>query len=938
MPLYQQPRFVYDYTSTLDESDDILDDQDFIIGTYFYGDSASEGNHFFSFNYHVNNVLPYVSDHSNNTKNGNVAFVDLALAVKPQQSYRMGIAMISPIRNTTTKQIISYQCTFSHSTDEVYVAADYKWIWSGPHFTLGIPMLIISFLLTSSTFLCCAHKFVPKSQDETGDINAQTDISDPDADSPPQYEPREFLKISSQNLLHSESTNDQSLISGSSLKSKLLLYLRVLWDNARAVFLASDAQIVNVCGSDVYYFNWYQKYLLLYSIVCGCLCMFVLFPLYVTSDDHQVQFSDFASTTIASLNFHTSRRLYVFFVITLLIPIMGCLLLYAIRRLSRTIVKSNNNYGCLYTVMVSNVPSYIRSRQELIEEFSERYGQQHIVDAHICFDLDAINRIDLQITKTESELKRAKRQFQVTNVKPTIKINNVTVDLISQLELRISHMQESLVKKTQQGVDATGYAFVTFSSIEMAKYCIEDHRVFCCGYSFPTWLCESNGAFGGYQITQAPEPTDVLYDNLGYTHVSTRIRQFATNIILLMVLTTLYMLNVIYMYVNWWKAQNYSTIYEMINHGTSNYYGIAFLQVLVELAPEIVSAVNELLRFIVELLTNFEKHHTRIGFRRAVLQKTAFFLTMTTAFLPFFWTWYKGVWQVKRRAVIPFDNYYYFFNALLSQGIISMMVVLWTIAKSIELFIVFMRCMWQLVRSGRMARPEFDYEVASGFKITILFMMLVYGPIAPVFFVFCVLYLLISFFIDKFFIMFLYERCHDSDGQILNHVADQISYYLAICPFYIVLMLPTLLVLKSTWLFYIPGMLFVYVLVRFVKNKSKKEQDQAIIVGLKEQQRHDQELVGDVDSPAGVSDFEDSMERSVRQANVQRPRQSSSWLSNLIRNFGGRSQEVQFSTRDVENLGVDVKKLAQRYKHPYLRRLQRKQEEERRRGDDQRNV
>jgi hypothetical protein len=50
-----------------------------------------------------------------------------------------------------------------------------------------------------------------------------------------------------------------------------------------------------------------------------------------------------------------------------------------------------------------------------------------------------------------------------------------------------------------------------------------------------------------------------------------------------------------------------------------------------------------------------------------------------------------------------------------------MMVVLWTIAKSIELGVVFFKLMFELVRTGKMTRPEYDYEVAGGFKITILF-------------------------------------------------------------------------------------------------------------------------------------------------------------------------------------------------------------------------
>jgi uncharacterized protein YggT (Ycf19 family) len=384
---------------------------------------------------------------------------------------------------------------------------------------------------------------------------------------------------------------------------------------------------------------------------------------FINSTDYSISFTDFASTTIAAIDFQTTKNYYIFlfFAVTLIIPLLGCLLIYALRRLARTVVKANNNYGTLYTVMVSEIPTNIRSRQDLVEEFSERYGRQHIVDAHICFDLAQLSKMDKDLRKSRKLLARYVRKHRHTGSRPIIRVGLLgltKVDALNYYSERATRLEKMVTKLSEsKNIEATGYGFVTFNTIEMARFCINDHRIFCCGFSLPTWLCESGG--WGYQVVQAPEPTDVMYDNLGYTAMSTRMRQYGTSFVLFCTLVVLYILNVIYMYVNWWKAQNYSNIYELINNGTSNYYGVMVLQVLVELAPEIVSAVNEVLRIIVEVLTRFEKHHTRISFRKAVLQKTAFFLTVTTVILPFFWTWYKGVWQVALRSKAPFDNYFF---------------------------------------------------------------------------------------------------------------------------------------------------------------------------------------------------------------------------------------------------------------------------------------
>lgn len=117
-------------------------------------------------------------------------------------------------------------------------------------------------------------------------------------------------------------------------------------------------------------------------------------------------------------------------------------------------------------------------------------------------------------------------------------------------------------------------------------------------------------------------------------------------------------------------------------------------------------------------------------------------------------------------------------------------------------------------------------------------------------------------------------------------------------------------------------MAVVYLLIRFIKNKSQKEADQAIIVGLKERQLEVQEQEP---APSTSSDFENSIEQTLQERTQGTSRPTGTqrgFFANIVANWRGRT-ETQFSTSDIENLGVDVKKLASKYKHPYLRRLMR---------------
>lgn len=154
-------------------------------------------------------------------------------------------------------------------------------------------MLFVVLILTSSTFICCSHKFKVKYEDETylsdsdeeemeqideiiveneeRSTSPRAHLSDVIYDN--QY--RRFLTLSTENLVVARE-NTINLEDDRTLSARIKIFSSLIWDNIRSVFIASDAQLVNVCGTDVYYFNWFQKYLITFSIVCGILSMIVV--------------------------------------------------------------------------------------------------------------------------------------------------------------------------------------------------------------------------------------------------------------------------------------------------------------------------------------------------------------------------------------------------------------------------------------------------------------------------------------------------------------------------------------------------------------------------------------------------------------------------------------------------------------------------------------
>ena len=233
----------------------------------------------------------------------------------------------------------------------------------------------------------------------------------------------------------------------------------------QSLFFSSDTQTVNQCGTDVYYYLWFSKYLIVFVVVCGLVACGSLLPTYLTTTDYNVSFGDFSSTSIANMSIKTNDKIYVFFLVTISFPILGLIFIYGLNRLSRQMIKSRTNIGSLYTVMVNGIPRNVRDRKRLLEDFKNRYGDC-VVDAHLALDLNNLSELDEKREDLERLLRGAEREYEKSGRKPMVKIGffGKKVDAIEEYSkgLEAVNKEISLLRlNPNRTIHGTGYGFVT---------------------------------------------------------------------------------------------------------------------------------------------------------------------------------------------------------------------------------------------------------------------------------------------------------------------------------------------------------------------------------------------------------------------------------------------------------------------------------------------
>ena len=178
--------------------------------------------------------------------------------------------------------------------------------------------------------------------------------------------------------------------------------------------------------------------------------------------------------------------------------------------------------------------------------------------------------------------------------------------------------------------------------------------------------------------------------------------------------------------------------------------------------------------------------------------------------------------------------------------------------------------------------------------------------------------------------MFFFEKGHELDGRVVNTVADVTSYYLNAYPIYIMFILPTLFAVWKTWLILMPFLVVLFFALRALDRHAKAKEIEKIVMGINEAASDNTEDTMSPEDPDSngmmssdpLNNLEDEEENyaPVRTRSPNTP----SFASSIIGTIKSKSMgpESRLTTEEIENLVTQhqIAKMANRYKHPYLRK------------------
>ncbi|KAG2393281.1 hypothetical protein C9374_006812 [Naegleria lovaniensis] len=838
----------------------------FYVGA-FYPDQnyLTQQGYLFSYEFHVQRKSIYIM------KKGFMCFTDLSVAATPNYRHRLGfgVLMVDGLNGTFATRNTSFQCAFVTSKKSIYVEPVYFYTFMNFHFLVSIPILMCGLTLACFQVVYCKDKYKISENLLDADIRV---LDDDNFDE--QWKlthSKDGFRHYFQNSLDLWGNNNPQDENPSNiwcrLRKYLKLFLQHIYDVFPSLFLfASDSDIVKQCGTDVYYYLWFQKYVMLFVAICGIMSMVLLLPIYLTSKHYDYSFKDFAGSTIAAIDVHKSWWTLLFYILNGLIPILGLLLMLRLRKLARHMIKGNSNFGSLYTVMISNIDKNLKDKEKLLSELREFFGQDTIADCHICLDFEKITLLEKKLAKFQRRLGKAAEQESRKTVQSLLL--NLYIQLFYRKQSYVHYCEENIQQiekqllelKREENIVGTGYGFVTFFSMTTTKKVCDEYVTDFMGFmiskkyisnSFSKMVnffklrlnivtSELNTSDSNrdkkrmeYNFAPACEASDVLFENLNISTSKRASRVFVSNVILFIVLLVIYTVLILNSSIPWYATQNKSDIYdyaELLKTPTD--FTFKLLLAFFELSPEIISLINELFKPLVEKLVKWEKHKTNIHKRKTILRRTTYFFVLSTIVFPYGWTYYKSVWRIFN-SLPPFNNEIYFFN-FIGIELIILTIVLATTSKGLEIIVNTISSVRDYFKTGEWHRPIFDYEAEYSMKITMLMMCLLYGTCIPLIYIVAFLYFMLTFFIDKYLIMYWYERSIESDGKILNTVVENIGICFLFFPFSIIVLLPVLLKRKMTPLLGIPKVLIIIIGLYLMTRKTIEKERDAIIIALNE--------------------------------------------------------------------------------------------------------
>lgn len=316
----------------------------------------------------------------------------------------------------------------------------------------------------------------------------------------------------------------------------------------KSIFTLSDDKILRKCGTDAVQYIKFQRHLIIFVLIITVICISVILPINFTMGNMQGDKTNFGHTTISNLD-PLDNVLWIHIVIAILFMPMG---IFIMRRFSVSLRMEEEECVSCRTLMMDGIPRQHCIKDTLIRHLQEAYPSFEIEDVQIAYDVSQLVGLNNKLERADGAIKysenyKRKNGGKHLRIKPHccgLVCGLFSCCLSSSVEAEEFYKDEKeAIKHSVEAEKSTlqtktlGMAFVTFVNLDDAKKVNKDHKKICHIHSSPpTSSLDDILKPNTWDVTFAPPPEDIYWENLDSLRHFRILKVIIINIILFLVL------------------------------------------------------------------------------------------------------------------------------------------------------------------------------------------------------------------------------------------------------------------------------------------------------------------------------------------------------------------------------------------------------------------
>lgn len=575
----------------------------------------------------------------------------------------------------------------------------------------------------------------------------------------------------------------------------------------------SDQEMEDRCGSDSVVYLAFQRMITWNTICIALLSILIFLPINLSGELNAI---DFSATTSDNLP-PKSPMLWIHFAFCVVFSGLIYFFIYKLASLAKDVAAAfHTTSPSAYTVLIRWFPRDLVDDRILFEHFDEIYKGQ-VFDAHAMPEVDFLLRLEEKRDEIKHQQERlatlaAQQRLAEDKANPMLRRDRKLTYMQSVYHFPCSWEQVDELAKNQQLLDGielyifekkqqivklrhgTGVACVTFRTVAAARRCVEDFSI----GKRPKTQHDTVLHSQEWQLEIAPEPSDIIWANLGVGVWNHRCRTLFLTVWMFVLVCSLIIPVVLFSSVDKLRSSGFAFLTNLPILATLLVYADSLDEMgrhmLFTYLPMmcLVFITSWLMPMMVEYTVKLERHYYRSEAESSKMNKYFFFLLLTVILLPGMTLgWFDTMMSDESSpAFIPdqTDVMHVMGRVILSNsGPFFILFVLQTALVSTAFQLLrFPDFVWRQyqswyavtereIKEAQYVISYFDYSSNYPEVMCIFSIILIYSVAVPLILPFGILYFMLKHNVDKYNMFYVHERKEYQSAQtttrtVINYV------------------------------------------------------------------------------------------------------------------------------------------------------------------------